>query len=52
MDKEFEEWWADLEKSAPWMAQRGLDYAIKDIAYAAWKAGWDDGYDAPRWPAI
>jgi hypothetical protein len=38
MDKEFEKWWAAVEQSAPWMRLRGLDYAIKAIAWSAWKA--------------
>lgn len=49
MNKEFEEWWLKFKKSTPWMAQRGLDEAIKAIAYSAWDAGWDASYDSVHW---
>jgi hypothetical protein len=26
-----------------------VETSFKDVAYEAWKAGWDDGYDAPHW---
>jgi hypothetical protein len=50
MDKEFTEWWATRFPnglfSAPCMEI--VETSFKDVAYEAWKAGWDDGYDAPQ----
>jgi|WetSurMetagenome_2_1015567.scaffolds.fasta_scaffold35321_5 hypothetical protein len=45
---DFDEFWTDLMKKAPWLRERGIDYAIMEIAWAAWKDGYGLGYDTPH----
>lgn len=43
----FNEWWDELVKTDPRLFLHADDDSIiKEVAFAAWKDGWDDGYDA------